>query len=232
MPNEIVVYQDNNPDKSPKSWLEKINPLALIKTLANRQEKPTSQEVVFSNEKLCERVATLYVLIQERGEKIVKLGKDQFCRIFINPQNESLEFRIGTREQVQSKSFYGLKGLETIVQVQFDIRGEVFEAVLGDLERQASYMLGSGEYDTYGSLTGGRYMRSVDAIGTFTEAGRVSIPLTDDIKDQMLEKVFEPIAGIIMKETEGQLPRNAQRKLHTFIDIEREDTPPRLGSGE
>lgn len=236
MTKEISIHSENpNPEKRPgHTLLQLFNPMALIRAFKDRSRTFIPTEILLSNEEICERVATLYFMVKQEGERTIKLEENKFCRIFINSQNDALEIRIGNKQKVAADRFYGLSGLETLVQVSFGLDGEVSSAVLGDLERQSLYMMGSGDYDTYGNVYGGpQFMKGVDRISTFTGEGSVSIPYTDDMKENALQVIFQPVNGIIWQQTEGKPVQKAKRSTDQRIDVEAVSPSPReLSSGE
>lgn len=210
MKNEITPYVE-----TPK----KSGILTLLKRIfrPTKQEPNSQTEILLSNEEVLERVATLYFMIKENGERTVKSGNN-LCRIFINQRNNSLEFRIGKQAQIMAENFSGLSGLETLLQVSFGVNGEVFSATFADLAKQTTAMLGSTEYDSSGTVYGQKYIKGVEATGAFTQDGPRSATLPEEMRETLLLKIFEPINNIIRELTEGVKPNKV--KITKNIEIE------------
>jgi hypothetical protein len=200
MTKEITTYSGKN---KPEKQLSR--PARLLKNLTERFAKPIQVEVLLSNEEIFTRLETLYAVLKDEGSKTIRIDKDRYCKVCIHQINNALEIRVGSQQQVQAKRFHALKGLETFIQVYIGVSGEVFYAVQADLEKQSMDMLGAFEYDNNGSLTGGpQYHKGIDAVGVFTSSGLVTAALTDEMRHNAIQEIFEPVNTILWKLTEGE----------------------------
>lgn len=216
MSNEIITYSDT--EKAPRSTSRRLNLISFIRSIVDRP-KNAPVEILLSNEEILRRVAILNVLIMEGGEQTVKLDKNRYCRVFINDKNKALEFRLGSKDQVAAKWFHDMTELEALVQVHFGHDGEVFEAVLGNLQNQATSIMGAGEYRTSGQVYGGyRFMRDVNALGAFTDHGPLRIPYTEEMKQNTLSLIFRPVNDIIWQLTEDQQTKKPSGKFNQAIN--------------
>lgn len=184
----------------------------ILRRLFNRGERLVEEELQMSFDELKKRLEVIYQAILNDGDKTICLDKKKFCMLTINPNNNALEFRVGTKDQVNSNTFTGMNGIEKLIQVAFGSEGDVISAVSGDLDKQRNAVLGSHEYDLNGTVYGGvQYESSVDVFVRPSSTKDIRITNTDDFKKACLLEILRPVNNVVWRLTE-ELPVTVSKK--------------------
>lgn len=215
MTREIVVHQPQAIAEPNQGGIVS----RLRKKLGLREKVRIPDELHLPAEEIKWRAETAYAMLQEGQDMTVKLGKNRYARFFLNEKSDAMEIRIGNEVEIKGRRFYEVKGLESMVQVRFDLKGELFTAALANFAKQDEAMMGGMEYNSHGTVyaLGMEYNRSIDAVGF--DLSSPTIPLNDTVRDNLIEAIFRPVQGVLWHVTQDSSPRRHDRNINFVNNV-------------